>query len=492
MTKEAEARIRSPNSASSFGFRASFVIRASSFRHSPSPPSPVSCTLYLCSPPAKSSVPADGSPPGCPTTSTAASNSPWPRPSIGRSASGSTWWSRRAPAWARASPTSCRPSWPPPAAAKRQPRADEGRRGDRPTAATDSPRPRRVVVSTHTISLQEQLMQKDMPLLQQRDSAGVLGGAGQGAGQLPQPAAAGQRPEPGRQPVQRRRGVRAIAAARAPGRKQTADGSLADLDFRPLPAVWDEVASDHGNCMGRSCPMYAKCFYYKARRRMQNAQILVVNHALFFTDLALRRENVSILPKYDVVIFDEAHTIEAVAGDHLGLSITSGQVEYTLRKLYNDRTNRGLLVHHKLRDAQKEVWECRDRAGDFFESVAAWLAEQPGRSRQRPRVLAQAAASVAQLRSSEALRSELVATLRRARPSRSNSPKSGRTSPPRPTGWRRSPRASTIGWASRCPTRCIGSSGASAAAGCGSRWRPRRSTWGRSSASICSPRCPPW
>jgi ATP-dependent DNA helicase DinG len=67
---------------------------------------------------------------------------------------------------------------------------------------------------------------------------------------------------------------------------------------------------------------------------------------LFFTDVALRRENVSILPKYDVVIFDEAHTLEAVAGDHLGLSITSGQVEYTLRRLYNDRTNRG-AVHHK-------------------------------------------------------------------------------------------------------------------------------------------------
>ncbi len=149
--------------------------------------------------------------------------------------------------------------------------------------------------------------------------------------------------------------------------QETADGSLAELDFRPLPAVWDEVASDHGNCMGRACPMYGKCFYYKARRRMQHAQVLVVNHALFFSDLALRRENVSILPKHDVVIFDEAHTIEAIAGDHLGLSIGSGQIEYTLRKLYNDRTNRGLLVHHKLGEAQKEVWECRERSSDFFD-----------------------------------------------------------------------------------------------------------------------------
>ena len=52
--------------------------------------------------------------------------------------------------------------------------------------------------------------------------------------------------------------------------EKTGDGSLSDLDFRPLPRVWDEVASDHGNCMGRKCPMYGKCFYYKARRRLQN------------------------------------------------------------------------------------------------------------------------------------------------------------------------------------------------------------------------------
>ena len=220
--------------------------------------------------------------------------------------------------------------------------------------------------------------------------------------------------------------------------QETADGSLSDLDFRPLPAVWDEVPSDHGNCMGRACPMYAKCFYYKARRRMQNAQILVVNHALFFTDLALRREKVSILPKYDVVIFDEAHTIEAVAGDHLGLSITNGQVEYTLRKLYNDRTNRGLLVHHKLRDAQKEVWECRDRASGFFESVAAgWPSSRRATAGVRRAGI---------VRQSAGERSERSSSPRcGSTANKSNGPKSGRTSPPRPTGWRRLPRASTIG-----------------------------------------------
>ena len=111
--------------------------------------------------------------------------------------------------------------------------------------------------------------------------------------------------------------------------------------FSRSAQVWDEVASDSGNCMGRRCPTYSKCFYYKDRRRAQHAQILVVNHALLFSDLALRRAGVSILPDYDIVILDEAHTVEAVAGDHLGINVTSGQIEYVLNKLYNDRTQQG-------------------------------------------------------------------------------------------------------------------------------------------------------
>src|SRR5262249_22898040 len=160
--------------------------------------------------------------------------------------------------------------------------------------------------------------------------------------------------------------------------KDTKDGSLADLSFRPLPQVWDEIDSDSSNCMGRNCPTYGDCFYYQARRRASHAQILVVNHALFFSDLALRRAGASILPDYDVAILDEAHTIESVAGDHLGLGVTSGSIEYTLNKLYNDRTNRGLLVHYKLGDAQQEVERCRVRAGDFFHDLDQWLDDQAG------------------------------------------------------------------------------------------------------------------
>ncbi|MCE5303196.1 MAG: helicase [Planctomycetaceae bacterium] len=277
--------------------------------------------------------------------------------------------------------------------------------GDASSPKPSSDRPPRVVVSTHTISLQEQLIQKDLPLLNSviplEFSAVLIKGRGNYLSlrrlQNAMSRAAGLFSEPDE--FDQLQQIHAWAS-------QTTDGSLSDLNFRPLPAVWDEVASDHGNCMGRKCPMYSKCFYYKARRRMQHAQILVVNHALFFSDLALRREEVSLLPNYDVAILDEAHTLESVAGDHLGLSVSNGQVEYTLRKLYNDRTNRGLLVHHKLRDAQRAVWECRDTADEFFDQIAQWLASQPkGNGRVcQPDIVANPL--------SEKLK-QLVATLRR-------------------------------------------------------------------------------
>jgi ATP-dependent DNA helicase DinG len=247
--------------------------------------------------------------------------------------------------------------------------------GRRKGEGGEEKRPFRIVVSTHTISLQEQLLQKDIPFLNSviplEFTAVLVKGRGNYISLRRLKNALermnslfGESEE-----IEQVRQLRDWA-------KKTTDGSLADLGFRPLHSVWDETASDHGNCMGRQCPTYAECFYYKARRRMQHAQILVVNHALFFSDLALRMQQASILPNYDAVIFDEAHTLEAVAGEHLGLSVTNGQVEFTLRRLYNDRTNRGLLVHHKSTEGQRLVEECRHRADNFFDCIHDWLGEQ--------------------------------------------------------------------------------------------------------------------
>jgi ATP-dependent DNA helicase DinG len=101
-----------------------------------------------------------------------------------------------------------------------------------------------------------------------------------------------------------------------------------------------------------------------------------VNHALLFSDIALRRAGVSILPDYDVVVLDEAHTVEAVAGDHLGINITSGQIEYTLNKLYNDRTNKGLLVYHGLTKEQQLVDRCRHLADELFGDLWQWRSQR--------------------------------------------------------------------------------------------------------------------
>ncbi|MGA2035119.1 MAG: DEAD/DEAH box helicase [Thermoguttaceae bacterium] len=243
--------------------------------------------------------------------------------------------------------------------------------------ATDG---RRVVISTHTISLQEQLIHKDLPLLRSVmpvEFTAVLVKGRQNYLSLRRLGNALGRAQnlfTDEEQFNQLRHIRDWA-------RQTDDGTLSELDFRPLPAVWDEVASDHGNCMGRACPQYKNCFYYAARRRMSRAQVLVVNHALFFTDLALRQQNVNLLPPYDVVVFDEAHTMEAVAGDHLGLRITSGQIEYALRRLYNDRANRGLLVERKSVEGQQRVLECHHRADVFFRNVADGRAIR----RQRPR-----------------------------------------------------------------------------------------------------------
>ncbi len=242
---------------------------------------------------------------------------------------------------------------------------------DAPESAAEAPR-QRVVISTHTISLQEQLIGRDIPLLNSvipLEFSAVLVKGRQNYVSLRRLQLASERSRS----LYRQEDEFSALRSLVDWSRNTSDGSLADLDRRPPPQVWDEVESDSVNCQGRKCATYKECFYYRARRRVQNAQILVVNHALFFSDLALRRQGASILPDYDIVVFDEAHNLEGVASDHLGVNLSSGQIEFVLSKLYNERTQRGLLVHHKLAEAQREVQACRFRADQFFDDVEDWI-----------------------------------------------------------------------------------------------------------------------
>jgi ATP-dependent DNA helicase DinG len=230
---------------------------------------------------------------------------------------------------------------------------------------------KKVVVSTHTISLQEQLLEKDIPLLQavmpQEFSAVLVKGRSNYIS-LRRLGAAGGRAGLTFSKTEEFDQLGEIKM----WANRTGDGSRSDLDFKPLGPVWDAVASEHGNCLGKKCPRYRDCFYYAARQRMRNANLLIVNHALYMSDLALRGTGASLLPKHDVAIFDEAHTLEAVAGDHLGLRITSGQVEFGLNRLYHDRTRKGLLAYHHLDEAVEQARRTRNTAEQFFEMIATW------------------------------------------------------------------------------------------------------------------------
>lgn len=232
---------------------------------------------------------------------------------------------------------------------------------------------RRIIVSTHTISLQEQLIEKDIPLLNSVIPLEFSAVLAKGRGNYISLRRLRQAVERSDSLFSTDEQISQVQHLRK-WSVTTRDGSRADLDLKILPNVWDEVKSDSGNCLGRKCPTYADCHYFQARKRLQNADILIVNHALFFSDLSLRRLGVNILPDYDTVILDEAHTIQDVASEHMGLGITLGQIEYTLSKLYNENTNKGLLVHHNLAAGQRSVIQCRIRADDLFGDILAWVA----------------------------------------------------------------------------------------------------------------------
>jgi ATP-dependent DNA helicase DinG len=236
----------------------------------------------------------------------------------------------------------------------------------------ERPRGRRIVVSTHTISLQEQLIDKDIPLLNSvipREFTSVLVKGRGNYVSLRRFELARQRA----MSLLNEQEFTQLEQLRS-WLKTTSDGSLSSVPFKPLGSLWDEIASDTSNCLGRKCPTHEQCFYYKARRRMQGAQLLIVNHALFFTDLAIRREHgFGILPDYDAAILDECHTIESVASSHLGLKLSYGQLQYTLNKLYNPNGDRGLLVAMDLRRLCDAVHRAHVLVDQLIFDLDAWM-----------------------------------------------------------------------------------------------------------------------
>src|SRR5436190_5980442 len=174
--------------------------------------------------------------------------------------------------------------------------------------------------------------------------------------------------------------------------QKTTDGSLSDFDIEPDPKVWSQVCSERGLCSPKICGYqsdWAKensiCFFQRARNRILAADVLVLNHTLFFTLLGGMDEESEggILFKNDFLIFDEAHQMESVASKHIGLSVSSGQMRYALNRLWNPRTEKGLLGTLRQGPAVQLVADLFKQADEFFANVETACEELQKAAKQR-------------------------------------------------------------------------------------------------------------
>lgn len=251
-----------------------------------------------------------------------------------------------------------------------------------------------VVVATNTIALQEQIVRKDIPMLMKALGLGEADAEGPGEHDpmaTLRPALVkgrGNYMSLRRLELASKRQDKLFVDAVARGSlhdiedwaRTTSDGTLTSLPQLQRQGVWDLVRSDSANCMGRRCHNYDICFYQRARRKMERSNLLVCNHALFFSDLALRTQGVGFLPRYDHVVLDEAHMVEDVASEHFGVSLTEGRVNHLLSLLYAEKGGKGFLPQLSIltsdldavNKALAAVIEARDASGAFFESLTFW------------------------------------------------------------------------------------------------------------------------
>ena len=239
-----------------------------------------------------------------------------------------------------------------------------------------------VVISTNTINLQEQLIYKDIPFLQQV---------------LPQPFTAALAKGRGNYLSRRRleslmtyeRGLFDTKAevedlARVVEWVDvTEDGSKADLEPQPMFEIWNKVASDTDNCLRQRCPTYDTCFYFKARAQVDEADLIIVNHHLLFADWALRKANpyAAILPEYRCLILDEAHHLEATATEHTSVEFSNTRVKRFLDSLCNPQGKAGLFIRFQSTGSVRLVEDAREEANQQFGLFISWLERQGVRDR---------------------------------------------------------------------------------------------------------------
>lgn len=242
-----------------------------------------------------------------------------------------------------------------------------------PALLSLNPEDKPIVVSTNTINLQEQLTQKDLPWLKENLGIPFTFELGKGRNNyisLRRLGIALEKKNTLFETNSQTDELRMIGQ----WAQQTEDGSKSSINFNPSHQVWDQVQSDKDNCLGRKCPTYSKCFYYKSRQALKNADLIVVNHALLFVDLQLRSLGKSVLPTYKRLIIDEAHKMENVASDHLGFSVSQYQFMYLFNQILNTKKDKGFFANHRLKyTIEPAIVSAVEKIEEFFINVFGYL-----------------------------------------------------------------------------------------------------------------------
>src|SRR6202142_439411 len=243
---------------------------------------------------------------------------------------------------------------------------------------------RRVVISTATKSLQEQLFEKDIPFLQKHFARElkvvVMKGRGNFLCREKVYRMADQPVLNGLDEVDWFQQIRDWD-------KVTDTGDRAELNFLPDDSpLWQRLDARRDACSGQKCPEFNRCFITAMHQRAAEADLIIVNHHLFFADLALKQDDFgSVLPEYGAVIFDEAHEIEDIASDFFGRQISN----YRFEELARDAEIAARVTKAGGTGLQKQIARMRERAQSFFEAFPAREGRFPFDKTQRAEFLEQ-------------------------------------------------------------------------------------------------------
>lgn len=221
----------------------------------------------------------------------------------------------------------------------------------------------RVVISTATKSLQEQLFEKDIPFLRKHFApnlkVAVMKGRNNFLCRHKVYQMEGQPVLKGFDEIDWFNQIKGWE-------KLTETGDRAELNFLPDSSeLWQRLDARRDTCTGQKCPDFARCFVTQMHQRAHEADIVIVNHHLFFADLALRQDDFgSILPEYHAVIFDEAHEIEDVASDYFGRQISNYRFEELARDCEHALRLKGLAAPPLL----KRTTQLKEKARTFFDA----------------------------------------------------------------------------------------------------------------------------